>query len=188
MYIDWGSFFFFRIWCSLFRTIYWKACSFLTELPLKLCQNSVGHICLAYFWIFFVFHWGVSPYFYPFFWTVLLKKTLESPLDCKEIQPANPKGNLSWIFIGRTDAEAEAPMLWPPDTKNRLIWKDPDAEKDWRQKEKGMTEDEVVGWWTWVWASSKSWWWTGKPGVLQSMGSQRVGQDWATELILLPHY
>ena len=93
-----------------------------------------------------------------------------SSLVCKEIKPVNYKGNQPWIFIGRTDAEAEAPMLWPPDTKNRLIWKDPDAEKDWRQKEKGMTEDEVVGWWTWVWASSKSWWWTGKPGVLQSMG------------------
>ena len=78
--------------------------------------------------------------------TVMLEKTLESPLDCKEIQPAHPKGNQSWIFIGRTDAEAEALILWPPDAKNWLIWKDPDAGKDWRQKEKGMTEDEMVGW------------------------------------------
>ena len=80
------------------------------------------------------------------FWTVVLEKTLESPLDCKEIQPVNPKGNQSWIFIGRTDAEAEAPILWPPDVKSWLIWKDPDDEKDWRQEEKGTTEDEIVGW------------------------------------------
>ena len=82
------------------------------------------------------------------FWTVVLKKTLESPLDCKEIQPANPKGNQSWIFIGRIDAEA--PILWPPDAKNWLITKDPDAGKDWRQEEKGTTEDELVGWDHWL--------------------------------------
>ena len=80
------------------------------------------------------------------FWTVVLEKTLESPLDCKEIQPAHHKGNQSWIFIGRTDAEAETPILWPPDVKNWLIWKGPDAWKDWRQEEKGMTEDETVRW------------------------------------------
>ena len=79
------------------------------------------------------------------FWTVVLEKTLESPLDCKEIQPVHPKGNWSWIFIGRTDAEAETPIRWPPDVKNWLIGKDPDAGKDWRQ-EKGMTEDQMVGW------------------------------------------
>ena len=80
------------------------------------------------------------------FWTVVvLEKTLESPLDCK-IKPVHPKGNQSWIFIGRTDAEAETPILWPPDVKNRLIGKDPDAGKDWRWKEKEMTEDEMVGW------------------------------------------
>ena len=78
--------------------------------------------------------------------TVVLEKILESPLDCKEIQPVHPKGNQSWVFIGRTDAEAEAPILWPPDAKNWLIWKAPDAGKDWRQEEKGMTEDEMVGW------------------------------------------
>ena len=72
------------------------------------------------------------------FWTVVLEKTLESPLDCKEIQPVHSKGNQSWIFIGRTDAEAETPVIWPPDVKNGLIWKDPDAGKDWRQKKKGM--------------------------------------------------
>ena len=80
------------------------------------------------------------------FWTVVLEKTLEIPLDCKEIQPVHPKGNRSWIFIGRTDVEAETPILWPPDVKNWLIWKDPDAGKDLRQEEKGTTEDEMVGW------------------------------------------
>ena len=85
-----------------------------------------------------------------YFWTVVLKKTLESPLNCKEIQPVHPKGNQSWIFIGRTDAKAEAPIFWPPDAKNWLIGKDPDAGKDWRQEEKGMTEDEMVGWHHWL--------------------------------------
>ena len=75
------------------------------------------------------------------FWTVVLEKTLESPFDCKEIQPVNPKGNHSWVFVGRTDAETETPVLWPPDAKNWLIGKDPDAGKDWKQEEKGMTED-----------------------------------------------
>ena len=120
------------------------------------------------------------------FWTVVLEKTLESPLDCKEIKPVNSKGNQSWIFIARNDAEAEAPILWPPVAKNWLIGKDPDAGKDWRQENKGITGWD--GWmasptpWTWVWAS---WWWTGRPGVLQSMGSQRVRHNWedGTELI-----
>ena len=80
------------------------------------------------------------------FWTVMLENTLENPLDCKEIQPVHPKGNQSWIFIGRTDAETETPILWPPDMKNWLFGKDPDAGKEWRQEEKGTTEDEMVGW------------------------------------------
>ena len=80
------------------------------------------------------------------FWTVVLEKTLESRLDCKEIQPVHYKGDQSWVFIGRTDVEAETPVLWPPDAKSWLIWKDPDAGKDWRQEESGMTEDEMVGW------------------------------------------
>ena len=84
------------------------------------------------------------------FWTVALEKTLESPLDCKEIKPINPKGYQSWIFIGRTDAEAETPVLWPPDAKNWLTGKDPVAGKDWRQEEKGMTDDEMVGWHHWL--------------------------------------
>ena len=80
------------------------------------------------------------------FWTVVLEKTFESPLDCKEIQPVHPKGDQSWVFTGRTDGEAETPILWPPDAKSWFTWKDPDAGKDWRQEEKGMTEDEMAGW------------------------------------------
>ena len=80
------------------------------------------------------------------FWTVVLKQTLESPLDCNEIKPVHPKGDQPWVFFGSTDAEAETPIFWPPDVKNWLIWKDPDAGKGWRQEEKGMTEDEMVGW------------------------------------------
>ena len=116
------------------------------------------------------------------FWTVVLEKTLESPLDCKEIQPVHPKGNQSWIFTGRI----EAPKFWPPDAKNWL------TRKDWcweRLKAGGVGDDrERDGWmasptpWTWVSASSGRWWRTGKPGVLQSMGSQRVRHDWAPEL------
>ena len=80
------------------------------------------------------------------FWTVVLEKTLESPLDCKEIQPVHPKGDQSWVFLGRTDVEAETPKLWPPAMKSSLIWKDPYAGMDWGQEEKGMTEDEMAGW------------------------------------------
>ena len=120
---------------------------------------------------------------------VVLEKIFGSPLDWKEIKPVNPNGNQSWIFIGRTDAEveAEAPILWPPDAKRWLIRKDPDAGKDWRQEEKGMTEDKMVGWHHWLigrefeQALGDRWSMTGRPGMLQSMGSQRVGYDCATE-------
>ena len=118
------------------------------------------------------------------FWTVVLEKTLENPLDCKEIKPVNPKGDQSWIFTGRTDAEAETPILWPPDVKSQLIRNDYDAGKDWRQEEKGMT-NEMVGWHHWLnghefeQAPGDG---EGKPGVLQSMGSQRVRHDWVTDL------
>ena len=120
------------------------------------------------------------------FWTVVLEKTLESPLDCKEIPPVHPKENQSWIFIGRIDVEAETPILWPPDVKSWLTGKDPDAGKDWRREDKGMTEWE--GWmtsptqWTWVWVNSRSWWWTGRFCMLPSMWSLRVGIEWAAEL------
>ena len=111
----------------------------------------------------------------------------ESHLNCKEIHTVHPKGNQSWIFIGRTDAEVETVILWPPNTNNWLTGKDPDAGKDWRQEE----EEDDRGWdrwiasptrWTWIWASSGNWWWTRKPGMLQSVGLQRVGHDWVTEL------
>ena len=106
-------------------------------------------------------------------------------LGLQEIQPVHPKGDQSWVSIGRTDAEAETPVLWPPHEKSWLIWEDPDAGRDWGEEEKGMTENEMAGWhhrldrhefklW--------SWWWTGRPGVLQYMGSQRVGHNWVTEL------
>ena len=119
------------------------------------------------------------------FWIVLLEKTLESPLDCKEIQPIHPKGNQSWVFIGRTDVEAETPMFWPPDAKTQLIRKDPDTGKDWRQEEKGMTENEMVGWHHWLNGLSLSNLQEiardreGKPGVLQFTGSQ--SQTWLSD-------
>ena len=103
----------------------------------------------------------------------------------KEIQPVHPEGDQSWVFIGRTDAEAEAPILWPPDAKSWLIGKDPDAGRDWGQEEKGTTEDEMAGWQHRLDGhvfNSGSLWWTGRPGVLRFMGLQRVRHDWATEL------
>ena len=120
------------------------------------------------------------------FWTVVLEKTLESPLDCEEIQPVHSKGDQSWVFFGRTDAKAETLILWPPHAKSWLIGKECDAGRDWGQEEKGTTEWD--GWmasvtrWTWVWVNSGSLWWTGRSGVLRFMGSQRVRHDWATEL------
>ena len=120
------------------------------------------------------------------FWTVVLQKTLESPLDYKEIKPVNPKGNQPWVFIWNTDPEAEAPILWPPDVKSWLTGKHSDAGKDWGQEEKGMTEGELLDGssptqWTWVWVNSGRRWRTRKPGMLQPMGSQRVGHDLETE-------
>ena len=121
------------------------------------------------------------------FWTVMLEKTLESPLDCKEIQPVHPKGDQSWLFIGRTDVEVETPILWPPDANSWLIGKDPDFLERLRAGGKGDNRG-WDGWmasptqWTWVWVDTGSWWWIGRPGVLQFMGSQRVGHDWVTEL------
>ena len=123
---------------------------------------------------------------------MVLEKTLESPSDHKEIQPVHPKRDQSWMFTGGTDAEAETAILWPPDMKSWLIWKDPDSGKDWGQEKrlKGGEEGGDKGWdggmaspirWTRVWANSGRWWRIGKPGVLQSMGSQRVRHNLATE-------
>ena len=105
-------------------------------------------------------------------------RRLESPLDCKEIKPVSPKGNQSWKVIERTDAEAEAPILWPPDAKRWLIRKDLDAGKDWRQRRR---KQKRMRWLNGIPDSPRRWWRAGKPGVLQSMGSQRVRHDWATE-------
>ena len=121
------------------------------------------------------------------FWTVVLEKTLESPLDCKDIQPVHPKGDQSWVFIARTDVEAETPILWPPDMKCLLIGKRP---WPWERLRAGG-EGDNRGWdgwmvspiqWTCVWVNSGSWWYTVRPGVLRFMELQRVGHDWATEL------
>ena len=107
------------------------------------------------------------------FWTVVLEKT-ESPLDCKEIQQVHPKGDQSWVFIGRTDVESESPILWPPDVQNWLIGKDLDAGKDWRQKEKGKTEDETVGWHHWLDGHE----FEQAPGVCDGQGSLACCSPW----------
>ena len=117
----------------------------------------------------------------------MLEKTFESPLDCKEIQPVYPKGDQSWMFIGRTDAEAETPVLWPPDVESWLILKRPWC---WERLKAGGEGDNRRwdGWmasltrWMWVWVNSGRWWWTGRPSVLQSTGFRRVGHAWVAEL------
>ena len=108
------------------------------------------------------------------FWTVVLEKTLESPLDCKELQPVHLKGDQSWVFIGRTDVEAETPILWSPDVKSWLTWKDLDAGKDWGQEEKGTTEDEMVGWHHWL--NGHGFWWT--LGVGDEQGGLACCSSW----------
>ena len=126
------------------------------------------------------------------FWTVVLEKTLESPLYCKEIQPVHSKGDQSWVFIGKTDIVAETLIFWPPDAKYWLIWKDPDAGKDWRQEEKGMTEDELVGWHHRLNGHEFDY----PLGVGDGQGGlvccspfgHRVGHDWTTELNGVEHH
>ena len=108
------------------------------------------------------------------FWTVVLEKTLESPLDCKEIQPDHPKGDQSWVFIGRTDAEAETPILWPPHAKSWLIRVDPDAGRDWGQEEKGTTEDEITGWHHRLNGDESEW----TPGVGDGQGGLACCDSW----------
>ena len=125
-----------------------------------------------------------------YFWTMVLEKSLKCPLDCKEIKPVNPKENQPWIFIGRTDVEAEAPIIWLPDAKNWLIGKDPEAETDWRQEEKGMTEDEMVGWHHWLNGCE----FEQVPGVVDGLGSlvscshgATKSQTWLSEWPELRH-
>ena len=162
-------------------TVYWKEETFSTK------------VCLVKAMVFPVVMYGYESWTIKtaelknwWFWAVVLEKTLESPLDCKEIQPVHPEEDQSWVCIGRTDAATKTPILWPPDAKSWLLWKDPDAGKDWGQEQKGWREWN--GWmasptqWTWIWVNAGSWWWTGRPGMLQSMGSQRVRHDWVTEL------
>ena len=108
------------------------------------------------------------------FWIAVLERTLESPLDCKEIQPVHPKGDQSWVFIGRTDAEAETPILWPRHVKSWLIGKDPDAGRDWGQEEKGTTEDEMAGWHHWLDAHEFEW----TPGVVDGQGGLACCDSW----------
>ena len=121
------------------------------------------------------------------FWTLVLEKTLESPLDCKEIQPVHSEGDQPWDFFGRNDAKAETPVLWTPHAKSWLIRKDADAGRDWGAGGEG-DDRGWDGWmasltrWTRIWVNSGSWWWTGRPGVLRFLGLQRVRHDWATEL------
>ena len=116
-------------------------------LPTKICLvKATVFPVVMYVWMWELDHkesWALKNWC---FWTVVLEKALESPLDCKESQQVHPKGDQTWVFIGKTDAEAETPLLWPPDVKSWLIWKDPDAGKDWRWEEKGTTEDEMVVW------------------------------------------
>ena len=109
-----------------------------------------------------------------YFWTVVLEKTLESPLDSKEIQPVHPKWDQSWVFIGRTNAEAETPILWPPHAKSWLTRKDPDAGRDWGQEEKGMTEDEMAEWHHWLDAHEFEW----TPGVGDGQGGLACCESW----------
>ena len=112
------------------------------------------------------------------FWTVVLEKTLESPLDCKEIKPVHPKGDQSWVFIGRTDDKAEIPILWPPDVKGWLIWKDPDAGKDWGQEEERMTADEMVGWHHWLQGHEFGW----TPGIVGGQGGLACCDSWGCKV------
>ena len=121
--------------------------------------------------------WTVKKAWVPkdwYFWTVVLEKTLESPLDCEEVKPVHPKGDQSWVFIGRTDAKAETPILWPPHAKSWLIGKDPVAGRDWGQEKKGMKEDEMVGWHYWLDGREFAW----NPGVGDRQGGLACCNSW----------
>ena len=155
-----------KFWCSLFqlpKKIFIQTPEKIITKTKSLTNNLL--LCLVKAMVFPVVTNGCESWTiqkaerWRSFWTVVLEKTLESPLNCKEIHPVHPKGNQSWIFIGRTAAKAETPILWPPDVKNWLIWKDPDAGKDWRREEKGMTEDEMVRWHHQLWQIMTLLWW-----------------------------
>ena len=132
------------------------------------CEESLAskNWCFCLFVCLFVLNWC--------FWTVVLEKTLESPLDCKEIQPVHSEGDQPWMFFGRNDAKAEAPVLWPPHTKSWLIGKDPDAGRDWGQEEKGMTEDEMAGWHHWLNGCKSEW----TPGDGDGQGGLACCDSW----------
>ena len=191
--------------CSSFRIVNLYPLTAMTNLDSVLKSRDITlptKICLVKAMVFPVVMYGCESWtikkaeprrFDDFFflswcfWTVVLEKTLEGPLDCKEIKLVNPKGNQSWIFIGRTDAEAESPVFWPSDVKNWLISKDPDAGKDWGQEERGMTEDEMVGWHHWLNGLE----FEQAPGVGDGQGIlvhcslrglQRITHDWTTKL------
>ena len=163
----------------------------MTSLDSRLKRRNITlptKVCLVKAMVFPVVMYGCESWTFKKVEGRRIDKALESPLEGREIKPVHPKGNHSRIFIGRTDVEAETPILWPPDAKNWLIWKDPDARKDWRWKEKGTTEGGMVGGITdsmdMSWVNCGIWWWTGRPGVLQSMGSQRATKlNWTTKRI-----
>jgi len=166
--------------------LHWSPVAYWAPIDLGSSSFSILSFCL------FILFLGFSRQEYWCFWSVVLEKTPESPLDCKEIQPVHPKGDQSWVFIGRTDAEAETPILWPPHAKSWLTGKKPWCWEGLEQEEKGNDR----GWdgWTasltrctWIWMNSGSWWWTGRPGVLWFMWSQRVRHNWATELNWIPN-
>ena len=142
--------------------------------------NFLEEISSFSHYVVFLYNWC--------FLTTVLEKTLESPLDCKEIQPVNPKGDQSWIFIGRPDTEAETPILWPPDVKSWVDLFKGHLKRPWSLKAGEMDDRGWDGWMTsltqcsCIWVSSRSWRWTGRPGVLQPTGLQSVGHDWETEL------
>ena len=153
-------------------------------LPTKVCNSQSYGFSSSHVWMWELDHKEGRASKNWCFQTVVLEKTFESPLDCKEIHPVHPRGNQSWVFIGRTEGEAETPILWPPDVKSWLIWKDPDAGEDWRQEEKGTTEDEMLDGITDSMHMS-----LGKfremvkdreNCMLQSMGSERVGHNGVT--------
>ena len=147
-------------------------------LPAKVCLVKAMVLSIGHVWMWELDcgeSWALKNCC---FWTVVLEKTLEGPLDCKEIQPVHSKGDQSWEFFGRTDVEAETPILWPPDVKSWLFWKHPDARKDWVWEEKGTTEDEMVGWHHWLNGHESEW----APGVGDGQRSFASCSPWGQKV------